>query len=136
MEVELTHLLLEVREQGLVLQADEVGTLVGLENGVLLLLLRLRRVLVEGAEKLVADDEVTVALGVVNLDVGELGVNAKSEVGGEGPGGGGPREEGGGGVVEKGKGDGDCGEGDVQHSSKREREEGNAPAGSCTSLYA
>jgi hypothetical protein len=103
-----THVLDEVVEEGSVLLADELGSLVGGDDGVLLVLLGLDGVLVKSGEELVAEDELAVALGVVDLNVGELGVNAKSEVGRKSPRGGGPGEEGNGGVLDEREGDGDC----------------------------
>lgn len=54
------------------------------------------------------DDEVLVLLNVVDLEVGEVGVDADGQVGREGPRGGGPGEEGGGGVVNERERNGDC----------------------------
>jgi hypothetical protein len=61
--------------------------------------LGLFRILVQSAEEVLVDNEVLITLGVVDLDVGEIGMHAKGKVGGEGPGRGRPCEEGGFGVI-------------------------------------
>lgn len=90
------------------MEADEVFTLVRLQNFVLLLLLGLGGVLVESREELFAEDEVRVALLVVDLDVSKVGVNAEGKVGGKSPGSRGPREKGSRGIRDELEGDGDC----------------------------
>ena len=96
-----THLLDEIVEYGDVFPAFHVFSFILR----LLLPLGLLGVLVERAEEVLAEDKVLVAVEVVDLDVGEVGVHAQAEVGGQRPGGGGPREEGGGGVGLEGEGD-------------------------------
>jgi hypothetical protein len=59
------------------------------------------------------DDKVDVLLDVLDLEVGEVRVDADGQVGREGPGGGGPGEEGGRRVVDEGEGDGDWDEGTI-----------------------
>lgn len=101
-----TDLLDEAVEDGLVAPALHVLA----EEGADLLPLGLvltGRVLVEGLEEVLVKDEVLLALDVVDLDVGEVGVDTEAEVRGEGPGRGRPGEERGRRVVDEGKGDGD-----------------------------
>ena len=79
---EKTYLVLEVIEERFIFESDEIFTLVSFQNFVLLLLLCLGGILVQSREKFVAKDVVGISFLVVNLDVGEFGVNAEGEIGG------------------------------------------------------
>ena len=58
---------------------------------------------VHRSQKVLEQNKVLVSLEIVDLDVGEVGVDTKAKVGGEGVGGGGPREERCGRVIDKGE---------------------------------
>lgn len=97
------YLFSKVLEQWDISPVFHVGSLVLAD----LLVLGLLGVLVKGTEEVFVDDEVLIALGVVNFNVGEIGVHAKGKVGGEGPGSGCPRKKRGFGVIDQWEGNRD-----------------------------
>lgn len=105
-------LLSEVVEDGHVPPSDHVASLEGADLLELRLLFRVWLLLgvvtlVHRREEVLEQDEVLVALEVVDLDVGEVGVDTQAQVGGEGPRRGRPCKEGGRGVVDEGERNGD-----------------------------
>jgi hypothetical protein len=114
-----THLLGKVIEHGNISPSNHILALETadlLELWLLLVLFRVglfpaRVLFVDGAQQVLEEDEVLIPLKVVDLDIGEVGVDAEAEVGWEGIRGGRPGEEGGRGVVDEGECDGDYGRG-------------------------
>jgi hypothetical protein len=88
-----THLLLEVVEERLVSPSDHIFSLVSLNDFVFLLLLSFGRILVQGREQLIAQDEGALALDVVELDIGEIRMNTETQIAGQGPWGRGPSQD-------------------------------------------
>lgn len=72
----ITYLLGEVLEQRDVTPSLHVCSLEGAE----LLELGFLRVLVQGCEEALVEDEILVALFVVDFDVGEVGMHAKCKI--------------------------------------------------------
>lgn len=93
----------KVIEQRNIFPSDHFLSLVRREHFVLCLL----DVLEESTEKLIADDEFGVSFFVVDFDVGEFGMNADGEIGGQSPGSRRPGEKRDGGIVDEREGDGD-----------------------------
>mmetsp|Transcript_5114 Transcript_5114/g.7795 ORF Transcript_5114/g.7795 Transcript_5114/m.7795 type:complete len:530 (-) Transcript_5114:157-1746(-) len=100
----LAHVL-EVGEEGSVLLSDEIFTWNLLEYLMVLYLGLLQHVLQSALSK----DELLVVLSILNLNVGELGVDGASQVGGQGPGSGSPCQQAGLGVLQQREGDIDGG---------------------------